>query len=97
MGWKGRGWYLPAPAAQAFDRMGNAGPTIWVDGRVVGVWDQLPDGRIGMHLFEDVPEKRQSDIARRTGEVAEMIGDTRFTVRFPSPVSTALRKGTALP
>jgi hypothetical protein len=97
MGWKERDWYLPAGAAHAFDRMGNAGPTIWIDGRVVGVWDQLPDGGIGTHLFEEVSEERRSEIDRRAGELAEMIGDTRFTVRFPSPVSAALRKGTALP
>lgn len=97
MGWKERGWYLPPEAADAFDRMGNAGPTIWVDGRVVGVWDQLPQGEIGCHLFEDVPGRRRSEIEGRAGRLAEMIGETRFTVRFPSPVSTALRKGTALP
>ena len=97
MGWKERGWYLPAEAAGAFDRMGNAGPTIWVDGRVVGVWDQCPDGEIRTHLFEDLPRRRRAEIDRRAGELAEMIGDTRFTVRFPSPVSTALRNGTALP
>jgi winged helix DNA-binding protein len=97
MGWKERGWYLPPEAADAFDRMGNAGPTVWVDGRVVGVWDQLLDGEIRCHLFEDVPSRRRSEIDRRAGRLAEMIGETRFTVRFPSPVSTALRKGTALP
>jgi hypothetical protein len=97
MGWKERDWYLPPAAARAFDRMGNAGPTIWLDGRVVGVWDQLPDGEIRSHLFEEVSSRRTAEIERRAGELAEMIGETRFTVRFPSPVSTALRKGTALP
>ena len=96
MGWKERGWYLPPGAADAFDRMGNAGPTIWVDGRVVGVWDQLPEGGIGTHLFEDVPGNRRTEIDERAGELDEMIGGTRFTVRFPSPVSTALRNGAAL-
>ncbi|MEP7090608.1 MAG: winged helix DNA-binding domain-containing protein, partial [Nocardioidaceae bacterium] len=43
MGWKERGWYLPSGAGDAFDQMGNAGPTIWVDGEVVGVWVQAPD------------------------------------------------------
>jgi hypothetical protein len=33
----------------------------------------------------------------RLEEVAAMIGDTRFSVRFPSPASTALANGTALP
>ena len=36
MGWKQRSWYLPEAAAEAFDSVGNGGPTIWVDGRIVG-------------------------------------------------------------
>jgi hypothetical protein len=96
MGWKERAWYLPPQAAGAFDRMGNAGPTVWVDGSVVGVWDQVADGSLRTHLFDDLPAARRRQVAERAGEVAAMIGDTRFTVRFPSPVSTALRKGAAL-
>ena len=63
MGWKQRGWYLPEAAADAFDRNGNAGPTLWVDGRVVGAWAQAPDGRMLTHYFEDVAAPRR---ARRT-------------------------------
>ena len=91
MGWKQRDWYLPAAAQHAFDRMGNAGPTIWVDGQVAGVWDQRPDGAIVTRMFSEPTAEQQSAIDLRVGEVAEMIGDTRFTVRFPSPVSTELR------
>ncbi len=91
MGWKEREWYLPAAATDAFDRMGNAGPTIWADGRVVGVWDQRPDGEIRTHLFTPLTDAQQAEVARRVGDLTEMIGPTRFTVRFPSPVSTALR------
>jgi hypothetical protein len=91
MGWKERDWYLPVEAAQAFDRMGNAGPTIWVDGQVVGAWDQRPDGEIRTHLFTPLDPETAGAVERRAGELAEMIGGTRFTVRFPSPASTALR------
>ena len=38
MGWKERTWYLPHVAADAFDSVGNGGPTIWVNGRIVGAW-----------------------------------------------------------
>ena len=39
MGWKERDWYLGAHAGRLlFDGNGNAGPTIWWDGRVVGGW-----------------------------------------------------------
>ena len=73
--------------------MGNAGPTIWVDGRVVGAWAQTPDGELRTHLFEQLPTARAAEVERRLADVAAMVGDTRFTVRFPSPVSTALAKG----
>jgi hypothetical protein len=36
MGWAGREWYLGPHRRQLFDLSGNAGPTIWVDGRIVG-------------------------------------------------------------
>jgi hypothetical protein len=91
MGWKERGWYLPPEAAGAFDRMGNAGPTIWADGRVVGVWDQGPDGGLRTHLFSALGSEHEAMLADRAQELAGVIGGTRFTVRFPSPVSTALR------
>jgi hypothetical protein len=90
MGWKQRAWYLPDAAGQAFDRMGNAGPTIWVDGRVAGVWVQRPDGEIATRMLTEVTADQQAAVARRVTEVAEMLGGTRFTVRFPSPVSTDL-------
>src|SRR3954451_22723622 len=90
MGWKERDWYLPAAAAQAFDRMGNAGPTIWADGRVVGAWVQAPDGQLRTRLFCELTQEQSAAVDRRADEVAAMIGGTRFTVRSPSPASTAL-------
>jgi hypothetical protein len=90
MGWKERAWYLPAACADTFDRMGNAGPTVWVDGRVVGGWVQRPDGEIRTTYLVDVPAARRRQVAARADELAGWLGETRFTVRFPSPVSTAL-------
>jgi hypothetical protein len=97
MGWKERDWYLPSAAAQAFDRMGNAGPTIWVDGQVAGAWAQTKDGDIRTHFFVRPTAKQASAVGTRVEELRQMIGDTRFTVRFPSPVSTALAKGASPP
>ena len=51
MGWKQRDWYLGPHAGELFDRNGNAGPTIWVDGRVVGGWSQADDGEIVTRLL----------------------------------------------
>jgi hypothetical protein len=90
MGWKERDWYLPACCADTFDRMGNAGPTIWVDGQVVGAWVQAPDGEIRTQYLVDVPDDRRAAVAERVGELADLLGGTRFTVRFPSGASAAL-------
>jgi hypothetical protein len=90
MGWKRREWYLPAEAQATFDRMGNAGPTIWLDGRVVGGWVQAPDGQIRTGLCVDLPAARRAEVDHCAERLREMLGDTRFTVRFPSPISADL-------
>jgi hypothetical protein len=90
MGWKERDWYLPEVAQDAFDTNGNAGPTIWVNGRVVGAWAQAPDGEIRTHLFEKVTRAQQSAIDDRVGDLRKMVGDTRFTVRFPGRIQPLL-------
>jgi hypothetical protein len=90
MGWKRRAWYLPESAADAFDSSGNAGPTIWVDGRVVGAWAQSPDGRLRLHYFEKVAAWRRRDIVERAADLTSWVGDTRFTVRFPGAINKTI-------
>ncbi len=46
MGYRERHWYLGERWEGLFDRNGNAGPTIWWCGRVVGGWGQRPDGSV---------------------------------------------------
>src|SRR5262249_50191283 len=53
MGWLARDWYLGAHRDQVFDRNGNAGPTAWWNGRVVGGWYQDGDARVQLQLRED--------------------------------------------
>jgi hypothetical protein len=86
MGWKQRDWYLPAAAVDAFDSVGNGGPTLWVDGRIVGAWAQTRDGEIHTHYFERVPAARRAEIDARIVAVKAMIGGSRFTVRFPGNI-----------
>ena len=86
MGWKQRDWYLPTAAVESFDSSGNGGPTAWVDGRIVGAWAQTRDGEIHTHYFERVGADRHQQIEQRIAELKAMIGDTRFTVRFPGDI-----------
>ena len=47
MGWREREFYLdPAHTPYLFDPAGNAGTTVWVDGRIVGCWVQDDDERV---------------------------------------------------
>ena len=53
MGWAGREWYLGPHRAVLFDSTGNIGPTIWSDGRIVGVWAQRDDGSIATAWLDE--------------------------------------------
>jgi hypothetical protein len=52
MGWQQRTWYLGDHAPAVFDRNGNAGPTVWADGRIVGGWAQRRSGEVVFRLLE---------------------------------------------
>jgi hypothetical protein len=90
MGWKQRDWYLPETSREVFDSAGNGGPSLWVDGRVVGAWAQTRDGTIHTHYFERVAAARRRVIDQRIDELKSWIGDTRFTVRFPGNIHARL-------
>jgi hypothetical protein len=91
MGWKQRGWYLDAEiAAAVFDRNGNGGPTVWADGRIVGSWVQRRDGTVAVRLLTDVGAARRTEIDAAAAAWEELLGDVRFTVRFPAPLQAAL-------
>ena len=54
MGWQSRDFYLGPHRDLLFDRTGNAGTTAWVDGRVVGCWEQDATGAVRVNLLEPV-------------------------------------------
>jgi len=93
MGWKNRAWYLGGLArfgGPVFDANGNAGPTIWADGRVVGCWVQRRSGEITYRLFADLPARRMKAIDAEAERMRALIGDARVNVRFPSPIQREL-------
>ena len=90
MGWKQRDWYLPNTSLEVFDSAGNGGPSLWVDGRVVGAWAQTKDGSVHIHYFERVAAARRREIDERIADLKSWIGKTRFTVRFPGYIHARL-------
>ena len=85
MGWADRDWYLGAYRPTLFDTNGNGGPTIWVDGRIVGGWAQKPDGEIVPILLEDVGAETRAAIDGEIERLAEWVGPVSVRSSFPSP------------
>jgi hypothetical protein len=90
MGWKVRDWYLGPHAAVLFDSNGNAGPTVWWDGRVVGGWSQRRDGDVAFRLLEDVGEDAVRAVEAEAERVAGWLGDVRFSPGFLPPFQREL-------
>ena len=74
MGWKQRGWYLGEHASALFDRNGNAGPTVWADGRVIGGWGQSRDGSIAVALLERVDAVTAAGVRTEQPLLADWLG-----------------------
>ena len=86
MGWRDRDWYLRTGHGELFDRNGNAGPTVWWNGRVVGGWAQTPGGTVAYRLLEDIGAQGSELVEKRASELQGWIGDTRVTPRFRTPL-----------
>ncbi|MEW6473607.1 MAG: winged helix DNA-binding domain-containing protein [Actinomycetota bacterium] len=93
MGWQQREWYLGPHGPQLFDRNGNAGPTVWVDGRVVGGWAQRRSGEIVHRLLEDVGAEASGAVAATAAQLERWLGPMRVTPRFATPLQKALTAG----
>jgi hypothetical protein len=93
MGWKERDWYLGAHERTLFDANGNAGPTVWWDGRVVGGWSQRRDGEIVLGLLEDVGADAVAAIEAEAERLAAWIGDVRLAPNFLPPYQRQLAIG----
>jgi hypothetical protein len=89
MGWFDRDWYLGEHRAQVFDRNGNAGPTAWWDGRVVGGWYQDDATHVHVQFLEDPGRDARKALTRRAAELTSWLDGVRIKPRFPSPLSKA--------
>jgi hypothetical protein len=91
MGWAARDWYLGPHRPQLFDTNGNAGPTIWVDGRVVGGWAQRRSGEVVPMLLEDVGIDTARLIETEAARLEAWLGPARVAGSFPTPLEVDLR------
>ena len=93
MGWKHRDWYLGDHRSRIFDANGNGGPTVWVDGRIVGGWAQRKSGEVVFQLLEDIGAERAAEVAERAADLERVLGEARVVVRFPGPLDRELARG----
>ncbi len=91
MGWAERDWYLGPHRPAVFDTSGNAGPTVWWDGRVVGGWIQRKDGEIVWRLLEDIGADGERAIEKEAARLQTWLRDTVVVPRFPTPLYDELR------
>lgn len=90
MGWKQRDWYLGPHAGSLFDRNGNAGPIVFVDGTAVGAWAQRADGKVVTELLELVTTAVTERIVAAADELTDWFAGVRVTPRFPNPLERRL-------
>ena len=90
MGWAGRGWFLGRHAGSLFDRNGNAGPTVWADGRVVGGWAQRKSGEVVYRLLEDIGRRAEQRVGAQAARLESWLGDSRIIPRFRTPLEAEL-------
>ena len=92
MGWRERAFYLGDRWEGLFDRNGNAGPTVWWCGRVVGGWGQRPDGEVVCRLTEDTGAEGRAAIEERASELGSWLSGVRVTPRFANPLYRELSR-----
>lgn len=91
MGWYERDWYLGPHRPLLFDSAGNGGTTAWWDGRIVGAWHQPVDGRVVVHLIEDIGRVGASTLRREADRLTEWLEGARPGARWPSPLLAGIR------
>jgi len=91
MGWKERSWYLGQHHDDVFDSTGNAGPTVWWNGRIVGGWTQHADGTIVHRLLTDIGADGLAAVEDEISRLQPHLTGAAVTPRFRSPLDKALR------
>ena len=85
MGWKKRDFFLGEHGPQLFDSAGNAGTTVWIDGRVVGAWIQDAHGEVQLRLLEDVTPTAHHALQGEAQRLTEWLNGQRVFTVYPSP------------
>jgi hypothetical protein len=75
---------------KVFDRAGNAVPTVWLDGRVVGVWGQRKDGPVFCELFEPVDGAGRARVAEEARRLEDFLDGEVLPPGIRTPFTRSL-------
>ncbi|WP_181790062.1 DNA glycosylase AlkZ-like family protein, partial [Streptomyces phytophilus] len=91
MGWRDRDWYTdPAHRTRLFDSAGNAGPTVWWRGEIVGAWAQRRDGAVVHRLLADRGAEARRAVAEEAERLEGWLAAEGLVVSFPAPMAKEL-------
>jgi len=85
MGWKTRDFLLGPHRDQLFDTNGNAGTTVWVDGRTVGSWVQNDAAEVELRLLDDVSTRARRALGAEARRLTEWLDGIRVGTVYKSP------------
>jgi hypothetical protein len=72
---------------------GNAGPTIWADGRIVGGWAIRASGEVATRLLEDVGADTSAAVEAEAARLTKWLQQVSVMPRFPTPLHKELAAG----
>jgi hypothetical protein len=93
MGWKERTWFLPDDPSPLYDAYGNAGPTVWWGGEVVGGWAVRSDGTLATHLLVDRGQECATAVQAAAAALEPRLEGAAVVPSFPTPLERSLRVG----
>jgi hypothetical protein len=86
MGWRERDFYLDAEyTPYLFDRAGNGGTTVWVDGRIAGCWVQDEQERVMPILMDDLSADQRRLLEIEVARLDEFVAGEHIHNVFASP------------
>lgn len=91
MGWKDRDFYLdPTYRSLLFDSAGNAGPTVWWNGEIIGAWAQRADGEVVWRLLADRGAQARAAVAAEAASLQAWLSEYGLLGRFTAPLTREL-------
>jgi hypothetical protein len=78
--------------SQLFDRAGNAAPTVWVNGRVAGGWEQREDGSVLYHLLGRTTAEVQALLDDEAARLEQFLAGEYLPPAFLTPTIGTLKR-----